>query len=237
MDIKLDKKIKKGVTIVEGFPGVGLVGTIATEYLVQQLKAKQVGMITGEKIPPMVAVHDRKVVRPLAFFYDEKKNILILHVLSSIPGAENDIANLLVKYAKKWGAKEIISLESVGIPLEMSQKHRGFYYTNSKKDQKKFKEMGLEPLKEGIIMGVTGALMLQEDVPLTCLFAETHTRLPDSKAAATVMEALNEYLDLKIDVKPLLQSAKKFEKKLKELIQKSKSIATDKEKKQLSYVG
>ncbi|MCK4670086.1 MAG: proteasome assembly chaperone family protein [Nanoarchaeota archaeon] len=235
MEIILDKKIKKGATIIEGFPGIGLVGTITTEFLIQHLKAKPVGMIVGKEIPPMVAVHDTKVVRPLAFFYDEKNNILILHVISSIPGAENQIAELLLANAKKWGVKEIISVESVGVPIELSRNHRGFYFSN-RADQK-FKKMGLEPLKEGIIMGVTGALMLQKEIPLTCIFAETHSRLPDSAAAAKIIEALNKYLKLNIDVKPLVASAKKFETKLRELMSKSKELVKEKDKKQLSYVG
>ena len=54
-----------------------------------------------------------------------------------------------------------------------------------------FEKIGIPKLNEGIIMGVTGAVLLRvEKTPISCLFAETHSNLPDSKAAAKIVEAL-----------------------------------------------
>ena len=36
MELKLTKK-PKGVTILNGFPGIGLIGTISTEFLMEHL--------------------------------------------------------------------------------------------------------------------------------------------------------------------------------------------------------
>jgi uncharacterized protein len=238
MEIILEKKLKGKPKLIEGFPGMGLVGTIATEFLIEKLKAKPVGSIVGPEVPPLVAVHDNKLVRPIGLFYAEKQNLLILHVISSIPGAENKIADLLLEKAKQLGITEIISVESVGAPLLTKAKlASGYYFCNNEPCRKKFKAMGLEELKEGIIMGVTGALMLKSEVPLSCVFAETHSKLPDSKAAAKIVEILSKYLGLKIDVKPLLKSAEEFELKIKNLIQKAVQAGKTKDKKRLSYVG
>ncbi|MBD3259343.1 hypothetical protein GF371_01795 [Candidatus Woesearchaeota archaeon] len=240
MEIVLEGKIKGKPKLIEGFPGLGLVGTIATEFLIEQLKAKPIGSITGSEIPPLVAVHDNKLVKPIGLFYAEKQNLLILHVISGIPGAENKIADLLVQKIKQWNVSEIISVESVAAPLlkKETKEGKGYYYCNNASCKKKMKALGLDELKEGIIMGVTGALMLKaKKLPLTCIFAETHTKLPDSKAAAKIIEVLNGYLDLKIDVKPLLKSAEEFEHKIKNLIQKATQASKTKDKKKLSYVG
>ena len=45
-------------------------------------------------------------------------------------------------------------------------------------------------------MGITSALMVtaKDNIPLTCLFAEAQTNMPDSKAAAKVIETLDKYL-------------------------------------------
>ena len=45
-------------------------------------------------------------------------------------------------------------------------------------------------------MGVSGALLLKAEVPLSCFFAETHSSLPDSRAAAKIIEVLDKYLYL-----------------------------------------
>ena len=41
MELKLDKKPKNPI-IIEGFPGFGFVGTIATEFLIDHLNAKPI---------------------------------------------------------------------------------------------------------------------------------------------------------------------------------------------------
>ena len=56
MQIRLHKKIKPGAVIVEGFPGLGLVGTIATEFLIDHLEAEQVGEFWSDKVPAIVAI-------------------------------------------------------------------------------------------------------------------------------------------------------------------------------------
>jgi len=232
MEIKLDKK-PKNPTIIEGFPGFGLVGTIATEYLVKHLDAKQIGRIRIQEIPPVVAVHQGEPVEPIGVFYSKKHNIIIIYALSSIQGLEWGLAEALVKIAKDLNAKEIISLEGVGSQTA-TKDSRTFFMGNNKK-LKSIKN--LVPLKEGIIMGVTGALLLRKDINITCLFAETHSALPDSRAAAKIIEALDSYLGLKIDYKPLLEKAEEFESKIKSLVEKAKVATTTQKKKEPSYFG
>ena len=66
---------------------------------------------------------------------------------------------------------------------------------------------------------VTGALMLTaETVNSTFLFAETHSRMPDSRAAAELIRMLDVYLNLKVDPKPLIKQAEDFENKIKDMI-------------------
>ncbi len=235
MEIKLDKKPKNPI-IIEGFPGFGLVGTIASEFLIDHLKTEQIGKILFENQPAMVAIHENKVVEPLGIFYDKKYNLVIIHAVTASQGFEWKLGDAIVKIAKQLTAKEIISLEGVGSNAEVKES-KAFYYTSDKKKAEKLKEQGVMPLKEGIIMGVTGALLVTAEVPLTCIFAEAHTSLPDSKAAAKVIETLDQYLGLKIDYKPLLEQAEKFEGKLKGLLEKGHEAKELCEEKRMSYVG
>ena len=94
------------------------------------------------------------------------------------------------------------------------------------------------PLMEGIVVGVTGALLAKEcPTQVTALFAEARDNMPDSKAAANIIQALDAYIGLKIDPKPLLKQAQEFEKKLRGLVEKSQSAAELQESKHPSYVG
>ena len=236
MQIKLSKK-PKNCRLIEGFPGFGLVGTIASEFLLEHLKFEQIGKIIFDDMPATVAIHEGKIVEPLGVFYNKKYNLVLLHAITTSSGLEWKLSDIVMDLSKQLGIKEIISLEGVG-SSEESTTSRVFYYSNNEKNKNKFKKIKVEPLKEGIIIGVTGAVLLRaEKVPVSCVFAETHTNLPDSKAAAKVVEVLDKYLGLKVDYKPLLQQAEKFEEKLKGLLSESHKAQDISEKKKMSYVG
>ncbi|MBI2558660.1 proteasome assembly chaperone family protein [Candidatus Woesearchaeota archaeon] len=236
MEVKLWKK-PKNCTIIEGFPGFGLVGTIASEFLIEHLKTEQIGKVLFNDMPAMVAIHEKKVVEPLGIFYNQKHNIVIFHAITAATKYEWPMAETIGKLASDLQAKEIISLEGVGSAQD-SVDTRVFYYSNNEKIAKAFEKAGIEPLKEGIIIGVTGAILLRvEKTPLSCLFAETHSNLPDSKAAARIVEALDKYLGMDLDYKPLLEQAEKFEEKLKTILQKSQEAQDVSDKKKLSYLG
>ena len=236
MEIKLWKK-PKGCTIIEGFPGFGLVGTIASEFLIDHLETELIGKIIFNDMPAMVAIHEGKVVEPLGIFHNAKYNVVILHAITAATHYEWGMADTVQKIADEVQAKEIISLEGVGSGEE-GDGTRMFYHTTNDKNAKLFEKMGLKPLKEGIIVGVTGAILLRvEKTPVSCLFAETHSNLPDSKAAANIVEALDKFMGMDLDTKPLLEQAQKFEEKLKTIMQKTQEAQEVSDKKRQSYFG
>lgn len=235
MKITLNKKPKNPV-IIEGFPGFGLVATIACEFLVDHLKTEQIGNILFDKMTPMVAIHKNRVIDPLGIFYNKKHNVVIIHAVTASQGNEWKLADVMVDLAKQLNAKEVIGLEGVGSGTDVRES-KTFFYSSNDKSKKKFEEIGIGPLEEGIIMGVTGALLAKCKSPISCIFAEAHTNLPDSKAAAKIIETLDKYLGLKVDYKPLLEQASKFEEKLKGLLEKGKGAKDMSDKKRLSYVG
>lgn len=235
MKVDLIQKPKNPV-IIGGFPGFGLVGTIATEFLIKHLDAKPIGKIWSDELMPVAAVHESKIVEPLGIFYDKKHNIVVIHALSAVKGLEWKISGALLELSKVLKAKEVISLEAIG---SEEQGLKTFYYSNSEKRKKSFENLGLQPLKEGMVMGVTGALLLKNPNMVSCVFVESHVSLGDSKAAAKVVEVLDDYLGLDVDYKPLIKAAEKFEETLKTIIEKGKKAVDQKNKKEedLNYLG
>ncbi|MBU0980207.1 MAG: PAC2 family protein [Nanoarchaeota archaeon] len=230
--LKLTKQLKSP-TIIVGFPGFGLVGTICTEFMLEHLAVQHVGKIWFEEMPAVIAVHKHKVIDPIGIFYNPKYNLLIIHAISGPQGLEWKIGAEIAQIAKKLTAKQVIILEGIGSQAE--ETHNMYYYTTH--DPKKLQAAGLKPLEEGIIMGLAGTILLQCERPISALFAETHSELPDSKAAAGIIEAMDKLLDLKVDTKPLMELATKFEEKLKGMMARGKIAQDEMEKKQMSYVG
>lgn len=238
MEIVLKEK-PKNPTIIEGFPGLGFVGAIATEYMIDHLPTRLIGYFKSDKFPPMAAIHDSKLRQLLEIFYCKNKNILFVHSLSPLPGIEWELADAVLDLANQLKSKQIISLEGVSSPFTQPNS-RVFFHTNDVSAARELTKAGAERLKEGIIVGVTGALMLESEKSVkksVFLFAETHTSLPDSRAAAELIKVLDNYLNLTIDYKPLLKKAQEVESKIKELIQKAAQTKQIKEKKDISYLG
>ena len=234
MELILHEKPKRP-TIIEGFPGVGYVGTITVEYMINHLDAKPIGLIFDENIPPVAMLYKDQTRRLMEIYYAKKENIVFIHAITGIKGMEWDVADTILELAKTLNAKEIISLEGVVSPID-DQLSRVFVRSNDPKSEKEFIKMGIEKLENGAVTGVTGALMLKsEHVNSTFLFAETSTGIPDSRSSAELIKYLDTYLGLKIDPKPLIKQAEDFESKLKELVKLSLDGNKTKEKDHLNY--
>ena len=235
MKLTLTKKPKNTI-IIEGFPGFGLIGTIAIEYLMDHLETEKIGVVEMEEIPAMIAIHQNKVVEPISIHYNKQYNLVLIHAINVGKNLGWKLAEMVAELAKQISAKQIISLEGVGSPNPDSG--RVFYYSTTNGNTNKKLEDTAKPLMEGIIVGATGALLSKSmNIPILALFAEAKSGLPDSKAAAEIIKALDAYTGLKVDPKPLMKQAALFENKLKSIIEKGQKAEDTHQKKKLSYVG
>ena len=221
------KKKPKNPTILEGFPGFGLIGTITAQFLVEHLKAEVIGEFVCDEFPPTISIHGGKILKPMNIYYVKKHNLIILNALLDPKGHEWLISENILALVKELGAKKIISVEGV---LSNSTDNVYFFGDQSLKD------VGALPISESIIMGVTAAL-LSKYSDLVCLFAESHSALPDSKAASNIVKVLDKYLGLNVDYSPLEKQAEMFESKLKDILKQSAETGKEKDRKSMSYLG
>jgi uncharacterized protein len=235
MDESVLKKIKKNPIVIEGFPGFGLVGSIVTEFLIQHLSCERLDNHYFVELPASVAIHEGKLIEPIGIYYNSRFNIVIIHSITAGNGIEWKAADFISEICDKVKAKELICIEGVGSGQD--SKGRCFFFTTERQKESELKSIGLEKLNEGIIMGVTSALLVKDKVPVVCLFGETESNMPDNKAAAKVIQVLDKMIGLDIDPKPLLESAKVFEQKFKSIMEQMKQANDEKDKKMMSYVG
>src|SRR3989344_6229702 len=241
MKIHLHEK-PQNVRLVLGFPGFGLVGTIATKFLIEHLDVKRIGEIESNRLLPLAAIHKNKLIGPLDLFYNKKFNIAILQTLRELAGSEWKVTEVIDELVRILNVKEKIILE--GLPIDSSKENiKGmktyFYSSNNAKVGEK---LGLPFLQEGIMMGVTATLMLRlEEIPISVILAESPSKFPDSEAAARTIQALDKYWNMDIDYKPLMKAAKNFEVMLKEMMEKVKeqqvSAPSSNRNPDLEYIG
>jgi len=232
MIVELNKEINNPL-IIEGFPGFGLVSTITVEYLINHLETELVGKVSSDKLPPMIAVHDGKVVEPIGVFYNSEFNILFVYSMLNPTGIEWEVADMILELAKKTNARGIISLEGINKVTESGDKC--FSFCTNKDEEKKLVDNGIEALKEGIIMGVTSTILARNiKEKVSCVFVETDQQAPDSMGAARLIEILDKFVGFNIDPQPLKETAKVFEGKIKKILESSKSAV---ESQKMNYVG
>lgn len=237
MKITLDKKPKNPI-VIEGFPGFGLIGTIATEFLIEKLNAELIGTFEFEELSPTLAIHQGELMHPMSVFYAKEQNLIILHTILNTVGFEWKVADAIIDMCSELEAKDLISIEGVASFLGADNSQKTYFFTTDKTKKDALTKFDMVPLSESIIMGVTGALLLKSKRPVTCFFAQTSSNLPDSKAAAGIIGSLDKYLALSLDTQPLLKQAEVFEKKLKKIQEQSYIASKEQEmSKRPSYLG
>ena len=217
MNLNLEKR-PANPKIIVGFPGFGLVGTIATKFLLEHLETEHIGSIESDTLQPLAAIHKAKLIGPIDLFFNKKYNLVIVQTLSEITGSEWKVSEIIQDLAETLKSKEVIILE--GVPTTKKKKDYGLFYYSKNKD---FEKLGLKPIQEAVMMGGTATLLLRcKNTPVTALLSEGHSNMPDSEAAARIISTLDKYIGMDINTKPLLDAAKKFESMLKGLMEKMK---------------
>lgn len=233
MHFQLQEEPSKPI-IICGNPGFGMISLIVSEYLIDHLKMRQIGKVLLETIPAVVPFHKGKPLDPIGIYYNDAYNLVIIHNTSQQLGLDWKNAELILTLAKRLHAWEIVTIDGI-IGIDEPQVYSYATHTGA---QEKLRQIGILSMSEGVASGTTAALLAKVRYEqLLSLFVTSHTELPDSAAAALIIEALDSYYDLKVDTKPLLQMAAAFEQKLKAMLESSQQTIDEKEKKQMSYVG
>jgi uncharacterized protein len=218
----------KGGTILEGFPGIGIVGPIAATYLIDYLEMDQICALDSEDFPPTSMVYANKPKFPARIYANSEHKIgLFLSEFTPSPKLHRPIAKKLLTWAKEQHCKRFICME--GLPSEAGKEPGGegtrkinvFGVGSTDEARRELKKAEIKKLEAGMIFGVSGVLLNEgrwENFDVITLLAEAYAEMPDALAAAKILEALDKLMpNIKIDTKPLLDQSKKFEEHLRGL--------------------
>ena len=214
--------LKKPI-LVEGFPGIGLVGTIASSYLVEKLKMDLLGHITSEKFPPIAAVHNKMPLHPARIYKSQKNNLLVLFSEFIIPlRSIHDLSDKILEWCIEREVREIISLG--GIVLK-GQEEVVFGIASMPKLVEELEANGIKTIKEGATTGVSGVLLADcysRKFPAISLLADSKPEFLDPKAAALVIDALKKLINIKVSTEELICESVNIEGRMKELMYKAR---------------
>jgi uncharacterized protein (TIGR00162 family) len=236
--------------LIEGLPGVGNVGKLAAEHLIDELKAEKFADLYSKHFPPQVLVGDDGVAKlvnnELHFVKTENKDssdliILIGDYQGMTPEGQYELASKVLDVAKEFGVKKIFTLGGYGMG-KVIKEPRVLGATTKSELVKEMMEFGItfpkgEPGSgivgaSGLLLGL-GKLMGIDSV---CLMGETSGYFADPKAAQAVLEVLTKILKVKLDFSELEMKAKEIDFMTTKLKDLEKSMLEGSEE-ELNYFG
>ncbi|HZX20052.1 MAG TPA: PAC2 family protein [archaeon] len=230
--VEYKKTDLKGYTLIEGFPGMGLVGTIAAKYLVEKQDFDYIGHIDSNVFMPIIRIHKGLPVRPARIYANKKLKLAVL-ISEQVIGKQytNTVARATVDWIKAKGFKELISLS--GVRASPGTPQNTIYGIAANQESKELlKKYGLDEIEEGITTGITALILLElrtADIKAISILGNVQVAA-DYKAAAEVLKKFDKMHQLNLNVEPLLNEARETEKQLIQQLQALKETKDSSEK-------
>ncbi|MGA2161423.1 MAG: proteasome assembly chaperone family protein [Methanoregula sp.] len=234
-DLKIfSKPLGEGAAVLMGFPGSGLVGTIALQYLVDQLEFELAGTMTSRYFPPL-AMMNKGVINDPVRLYMKNDITAIVADIPIHPMICYEISNGILDWLEPYKPKEVLTI--AGIVTNEPEKRVFGVATTTEALQRIQDHTIVLPI--GSISGIASSILIGckiRGIPAYGLLGET-VNAPDPRSSAATIEVLNKMYNLGLDVKPLLEQAEEIEQSFHKLSEEVQQSADTTPKKDLPMYG
>ena len=246
----IGKKPKlKDPILIEGLPGIGNVGKLATEHLIETVDAKKFAELHCKDFPPQVFINPDGTVKLVnnEFYYwkakkkDQRDLVLLTGDYQGLSSqGQYELVEKILDIIEDLGVKELYTLGGYGLGYEIEEP-KVLCATTEKHMVKTMKKYGAVFKKNepgGGIVGASGLLLglgKLRGLEGACLMGETPGYLVDPKSAKAVLKVLMKVTNIKISMSALEKKAKEIEHiahQLKEIEGLSKEKGEE-----LKYIG
>ncbi len=233
-------KTKRGM-LIEGLPGIGNTGKIAVDYIIGQLKAKDIISFYSSHMPNSAFVNKDNLVELPKLNISNFRNIYFLHgdIQPIDEESSHTFANEVLKLCNELHIKEIITLGGIGMP-QPPEKPKIYITGNNKNIVNKYSSRETRTRIAGVvgpIFGITGllvALANKYKIEAVSYLVQSyaHPLHVGIKEAYELLKILDAKLNLNLNLKKFQKDVKKLEKEQKIKIKDLSNI-----KKEMSYIG
>jgi len=226
----------EGATVIAGFPSIGLVSTIAANYLIDALNLKQIGCINSSQFPALSVVHTGEPLSPVRIYAGNqgpgRKIVVFVSEFKPKPNLINAISEEIMKWSSEKKCKTLISPEGMVVEgkNEGEEKAVDAYAIGSTEHARNLlMKKDIAQFKNGIIAGVSGVLLncgKQQNFDVISILAEAHPNYPDAKAAAAAINVMALIIGVEINVTPLYEESERIEKQLQKFHKQAKPMVS-----------
>ncbi|MHC1580960.1 proteasome assembly chaperone family protein [Methanopyrus sp.] len=235
--LEFEPDVEKPV-LVEGLPGIGHVGKLAAEAMIEDLGAEKFGELYSPYFPPQVSVNQDGIVEVMKnefYVYEsdgsDEPDIIFLVGKAQVQGelGQHEVAIKVLSTVKEFGTETIFTLGGLGTGTFPSEPKVVGAATH-KEMVDLLKEHGVEIRTGnggGNIVGASGLLLgfgKLMGMRGACLMGVTPGHLVDPRAAMAVVEKLSDILGVEVEADSLRKRAEKFEREVSQQLEEMPSM-------------
>ncbi|MBZ9570032.1 proteasome assembly chaperone family protein [Methanobrevibacter sp. TMH8] len=209
---------------IEALPGIGHVGKLAADHIIDELDATKFAELYSYHFPPQVFVDEDGLVENMVneFYYlksqgeDNKDYIILVGNSQALsPEGQYQLSGEILDFVEKFGVKEMYTLGGLatGHPIEES---RVFGAATDIEIIETLKELNIEIRSaDGGIVGASGLLLglgKLRNIKGACLMGETPGYFIDAEAAEAILDKLAIILNIEINTDKLDERAEETRK-------------------------
>ncbi len=222
--------LKDGMAII-GFPSVGLVSSIASNFIVRTMKLERRAAIISKDFPPFTIIHEGVPSPPVRIYAGHRdcehkgekceKLAVITCEFMPQPNLIKELSNIILGWCKKMEISTILTLEGINIAGEAEAKVFGVGTTERTRGM--LGNYEIKELREGMVTGISGLLLSEGEryqMDVICLLGSARTDVPDARGAANLLDVVGDMLpEIKLDPEPLIKEAELIETEMQKAME------------------
>ena len=221
----LEKPSLKNPILVEGLPGIGLVGKLAGDHLLDELKATKFAEIHSPFLPPQVNIKEDGTIKLVNMEFhrwaDGAKELILLtgEFQGITPDSQYQLAEKTLNLAAELNVKRMYTLGGLATG-NITSHPKVFGAATSRELVDEHKKYNITFKGDGAIFGASGLLLglgVQQGIEGVCLMGETHGQIIDAKSAQAVLTTLTNILGITVDMTAIEKKARDTERQMTQI--------------------
>jgi len=246
--IDLEKEVKvENPLLIEGLAGIGHVGRNCVSFLAENLEAEKIGELRSHHFPPYTIVKDDKVLESLKndIYHVTVKGRDIIMIEGNAQASNSqghyEIAEKVLDFAEENEVEEILTIGGYG-KGDVVENPSVYGAVTDLDTKEKFENLEIEFEHEvGQIVGISGLLLglgRRRGLKGIALLGETPGfLLSDPKSTESVLEVMEDYLDVDLDYSSLDDKVEESQEVLKKLQNLKQNQGEQEQSSDLGYIG
>jgi uncharacterized protein len=233
--IEIEEMNLRGAYVLDGFPSIGLVGSIVANYVVTSLGLRQIAVVDSDTFPAVSMIKNGTPNSPVRLYagnigQDGDRLVVFVSEFQPPPHIIKELGKTIMDWVEDHKCRMIISPEGIstkqsGRAPNADGNGRVMGIGSTPEARELLKSNQVDIFEGGVIVGLSGVL-LNEGVnrifDVITILSEASSEFPDARAAAAVTRAINKLvLNDSLDIGPLVKEAEVIEDNLKDMYEKA----------------